>query len=215
MLKVYGRKSAFHVQKAMWFVGELGIAHELVEVGGPAGGLDAPDFRKMNPHGRIPVLDDGGTIVWESHTILRYLAARHGARKYWSDDPAKRTMAERWMDWAQTALQPDFVRGVFWAFYRTPEDRRDMAAVQRKVAQCGNHFKLLDGILEGRNYLLGDELSLADIPAGTNLYRYFNIDIDRPHVPNVERWFSALQERPAFREHVMVPFDELFGRPAD
>lgn len=215
MLTIYGRKSAFNVQKTMWFVGELSITHELIEVGGPAGGLDAPEFRKMNPHGRIPVLDDGGTILWESHTILRYLAARFGAPTYWSNDPAERSNAERWMDWAHTALQPDFVRGVFWAFYRTPEEDRDMPAVQQKVERCRDHFLLLDKILTGRTYLLGDELSLADIPAGTNLYRYFNIDIDRPNVPNVERWYAALQERPAFREHVMVPFDDLFGRPAD
>lgn len=214
MLTIYGRKSAFNVQKTMWLVGELGLAHERIEVGGPAGGLDAPDFRKMNPHGRIPVLIDGETVVWESHTILRYLAARYGSGTFWSDDPAERSQAERWMDWAQTALQPDFLRGVFWGYYRTPEQDRDMAAVQRMIERCAAYVRLLDEVLAGRSYLLGDELSLADIPAGTNLYRYFNIDIDRPEVPNVERWYAALQERPAYREHVMVPFDDLFARPA-
>jgi glutathione S-transferase len=70
----------------------------------------------------------------------------------------------------------------------------------------------LDSMLADRAFLLGDRLTLADIPAGTHLYRYFNIDIARPRVPNVERWYRALAERPAYRAHVMVPFVELEGR---
>jgi glutathione S-transferase len=71
---------------------------------------------------------------------------------------------------------------------------------------------LLDAILANRAFLLGDRLSLADIPAGTHLHRYFGIDIARPHVPNVERWYRTLAERPAYRAHVMVPFGDLYGR---
>jgi glutathione S-transferase len=64
------------------------------------------------------VINDNGTIVWESHAILRYLAARYGRGKFWSDDPAERSESDRWMDWSQTTLQPDFLIGVFWGFYR-------------------------------------------------------------------------------------------------
>src|SRR5262245_18225701 len=171
MLTIYGRKSSFNVQKVMWLVGELGIAHKQIEVGGSFGGLDKPEFRAMNPHGRVPVIEDGGTIVWESHTILRYLAARYGAGAFWSDSPAERSQAERWMDWSQCTLQPDFLTGVFWGFYRTPADQRNMQAVEEKIRRCGEHFQLIDGILAGRQLLLGDRLSLADIPAGTCLHR--------------------------------------------
>ena len=76
MLRIWGRRDAFNVQKAMWLIGELGLPHQHTPAGGSAGGLDDPAFRAMNPHGRVPVIDDGGTVVWESHTILRYLAAR-------------------------------------------------------------------------------------------------------------------------------------------
>jgi len=82
------------------------------------------------------------------------------------------------------------------------------------VRRCGQHFRLIDSMLAGRQFLLGQHLSLADIPIGTTLYRYFNIDIARPDLPNVERWYSALQARPAYRTHVMVPFEELRGRLA-
>jgi glutathione S-transferase len=214
VLTIYGRKSSFNVQKVMWLVGELGIAHKQIEVGGAFGGLDTAQFRAMNPHGRVPVIDDDGTIVWESHAILRYLAARYGAGDFWSDSPAQRSLADRWMDWSQCTLQPDFLTGVFWGFYRTPADQRNMQAVDEKVRRCGRHFQLLDGVLADRRFLLGDRLSLADVPAGTSLYRYFSIDIVRPHVPRVERWYRALQEREAYRAHVMVPFGELYGRLA-
>jgi glutathione S-transferase len=212
MLTVYGRKSSFNVQKVMWLVGELGLSHRPVEVGGAFGGLDAPAFRAMNPHGRVPVIVDGEATVWESHAILRYLAARYGQGRFWSEDAAERSQWERWMDWAHTTLQPDFLAGVFWGFYRTPAAQRDMRAVEEKIRRCAAHFQLLDAILADRAYLLGDRLSLADIPAGAHLYRYFNIDIARPRVPNVERWYRTLGERAAYRAHVMVPFAELEGR---
>ena len=212
MLTVWGRRSSFNVQKVLWLVGELGLDHRHIPAGGFHGGLDAPAFVAMTPHGRIPVIDDNGTVVWESHAILRYLAARYGQDRFWSQDPGARSTWDRWMDWAQTTLQPDFVDGVFWGFYRTPEAQRDRPAIRRSLERCAEHFGLLDGWLGDRPYLEGDDLSLADIPAGTTLYRYFELDIPRPSLPNVEAWYRRLQSRPAFREHVMVPFGELFGR---
>ena len=113
MLRVWGRRSSFNVQKVMWLVGELGLAHERIDAGSTFGGLDAPEFLAMNPHGRIPVIADGQAIVWESHAVLRYLAARHGALQFWPDDLAVRARVDGWMDWSQTALQPDFLVGVF------------------------------------------------------------------------------------------------------
>lgn len=214
MLTVWGRRDAFNVQKVMWFIGELGLEHRHVPAGGDHGGLDDPAFRAMNPHGRVPVIDDGGTMVWESLTILRYLAATYGRKTYWSDDPGERSKAERWMDWSGTTLQPDFLTGVFWGFYRTPAEQRDTAAVAQKLARCAAHMELLDRELATRPWLGGDSFGLADIPAGTNLFRYFGIPIKRPSVPHVEDWYRRLQERPAYREHVMLPFDHMAGRLA-
>jgi glutathione S-transferase len=214
MITIYGRKSSFNVQKVMWLVGELGLDHKHIELGGSIGGLDTPSFLAMNPHGRVPVVDDNGTVVWESHAILRYLAARYGAGTFWRDDPRERALADRWMDWSQCSLQPDFLMGVFWGFYRTPATERNQPEIEKKVRRCAKHLQLLDSILADRTYLLGDRLTLADIPAGTALYRYFNIDIARPTLPRVERWYHALQERSPYRTHVMIPFAELHGRLA-
>jgi glutathione S-transferase len=212
MLKVWGRRSSFNVQKVMWLVGELGLAHRHIDAGGSFGGLDAPQFLAMNPHGRVPVIQDERATVWESHAILRYLAARDGDGPFWSSDPAVRAGIDGWMDWSQTALQPDFLMGVFWGFYRTPEAQRNWPAIRAALARCAGHFGKLERLLKGRSFLMGDALTLADITAGTSLYRYFELEIERPPLPQVERWYRTLQARPAFRSHVMVPFEELRGR---
>jgi glutathione S-transferase len=215
MLKVWGRRSSFNVQKVMWLIGELGLEHQHIDAGGSFGGLDTADFLAMNPHGRVPVIRDDEAIVWESHAILRYLAARHGAARFWPDDPVARARVDGWMDWSQTALQPDFLVGVFWGFFRTPEDKRNWPAIRASLLRCVRHFEKLDRLLEGRSFLLGEELTLADISAGTSLYRYFELEIERPQLTQVERWYRTLQQRPAFCDHVMIPFEELRGRLLD
>jgi glutathione S-transferase len=212
MLKVWGRRSSFNVQKVLWLVGELGLDHEHVNAGGGFGGLDAPAYLAMNPHGRVPVIRDGEATVWESHAILRYLAARHGDGRFWPDDPAARAPIDGWMDWSQTSLQPDFLGGVFWGFYRTPEHKRNWPAINAALTRCAVHFAKLDRQLDGHAFLLGDALTLADITAATSLYRYFELDIERPRLPQVERWYRTLRQCEAFREHVMIPFGELRGR---
>ncbi|MBP0577939.1 glutathione S-transferase [Labrys sp. LIt4] len=214
MLKIWGRRNSFNVQKVMWLVGELGIVHEHIPAGGDFGGLDRPEFLALNPHGRVPVIDDAGTIVWESHTILRYLAARFGTAGFWPDDAGERSLFERWMDWSQTALQPAFLTDVFWGFYRTPETQRDWPRIRRGIEDCSAYFRLLDHWLEGRRHMLGDDLSLADIAVGTTLYRYFNLDISRPEIPYVRAWYERLEARAPYRDHVMIPFDDLRGRLA-
>lgn len=211
MLKIYGRRNSINVQKVMWAVGELGLAHERIDVGGPFGGLNTPEFLAMNPLGRIPVIDDGGTIIWESHAIVRYLAAKYGAGSLWAEDPAVRSIADRWMDWAQADLYPAFF-GVFAGFFRTPESQRNWPAIRAALARCGNLYRILDKQLADQPYLAGDTLTMGDIPAGATLFRFYGMEIERPHLPNLERWFTRLQERAAYREHVMIPFEDMRGR---
>jgi glutathione S-transferase len=212
MLRVWGRRSSFNTQKVLWLLDELGLAYEHIPAGGDFGLLDTPEFLALNPHGRVPVIEDDRAVVWESHSCLRYLAAKYGRGTLWSDDPAERATAEGWMDWAQTALQPAFLMGVFWGYYRTPEAQRNLSAIRRNLGRCAEYFGLLDGMLANRPFLLGDRLTLADIPIGTHLYRYFELDIERPDIPHVTAWYERLQERPAYREHIMLPFGELFGK---
>ena len=212
MLTICGRRNSFNVQKVIWLVGELGLDHAHVPLGGAFGGLDDPQFRARNPHGRIPVIDDEGVIVWESHAILRYLAARHGGERFWPADPAARSYPDRWMDWAQidaaAGLRRRRVRrllphaGGKARLAGDPRRRRALRASLRISRSAGSRTGPSSP---------ATMLTLADIPAGTTLYRYFELDIERPSLPNVEAWYARLAERPAYRQHVMVPFARAEG----
>lgn len=211
MLKVWGRRNSINVQKVMWAVGELGLEHEHIDAGGPFGKLDTEEFERLNPNRRIPVIEDDGAVVWESHAIVRYLAAKYGAGSLWAEDPAARAGADMWMDWTATDLQSVFI-GLFWNLYRTPEPQRNWNLIRQGIARSAILFRLLDRHLEGRRFIAGDSFTMGDIPAGAQLYRYYELEIDRPELLNVEAWYMRLQEREAYRTHVMVPFDELKGK---
>ena len=210
-MRLWGRRSSFNVQKVLWCLAELGLEFEHKQVGGAHGGLDNDCFRSLNPLGKVPVLEDGDVVIWESHAIIRYLAASYSAGNFWPYSPVERSWIDRWMDWSQTALQPDFM-SLFWGFYRTPADQRDTAAIQVAVSACQARYVQLAEQLRSRKYLAGNNFTFADIPAGTSLYRYFEMGVDVERPPEVEAWYARLRERPAFAENIMVPFSELKGR---
>jgi glutathione S-transferase len=76
MLKIWGRTNSLNVQKVMWAIGELDLAHQRIDVGGAFGRLDSPKYKAKNPNDRIPVLEDDGISIWDSHTIVRYIAGK-------------------------------------------------------------------------------------------------------------------------------------------
>lgn len=213
MLKLWGRSNSLNVQKVLWLLGELELAFEHVPAGGDYGRLEEPEFRALNPHGRVPVIEDGETPVWESHSILRHLAERYGGPRFWPSIEQRASVLP-WLDWQQTAFQPPFLTGLFWGYYRTPEAQRDWTAIRTAEAATAEHLVFLDAWLAEREYLAGSQLTLADVPLGTCLFRYFEMDLDHPEVPHVRAWYARLQARPAYREHVMQPFADLKGRLA-
>jgi len=217
MLKIWGRRNSQNVQKPMWLIGELGLAHEHVDAGGKFGVVDTPSFQAMNPNAKVPVIKDGALVLWESLAITNYIAAQYGrdssAGVFWSDDAAERAPAVQWMYWAATSLQPAFLNGIFMAYFRTPEAKRNMQQVESGMAMVGGLMALLDAQLAGKKYVLGEQLSLADIAVGVNLYRYFEIDLPKPAIPNVTAYYERLQARPAYRQHVMVSFADMKGVP--
>lgn len=128
MLRIWGRRSSINVQKVLWAADEIGLAYEHIDAGGDAGGLSEPHFLAMNPHGRVPVVDDGGTVVWESNAVVRYLCARYSDGALSPAGAGPRALADQWMDWALADFQRDFME-VFWGWYRTPEAKRNMPRV--------------------------------------------------------------------------------------
>ena len=204
MLKIWGRPNSINVQKVMWAVGELGVAHEHTNAGAAFGLNDEDWYLAMNPNGRVPVIDDDGFTLYESNAIVRYLAAKHGRGSLQPDGLPANAIANQWMDWQQTTLAPAMF-APFWGLIRTPPEERDQAAIDAGAEECGRLFQLLDAYLAGKDFMAGDRLTTADIPAGAATYRWLGLDIARPEVPNVEAWYARLQERPAYRQHVMLP----------
>lgn len=204
MLQVYGRANSMNVQKVMWTLGELGLAHHRHDVGRGFGGNDQPWYLALNPMGTVPAIDDAGTVVWESNAIVRYLAARYGAGTLWPRDPAGRAAADIWMDWQQTCVLPT-IHPVFWMLIRTPPQERDMAVVESGRKKLESLFTVLDRHLAGRSYVAGATFTMGDIPAGATAYRWLSLPLARPALTNVAAWYARLSERPAFRQHVMLP----------
>jgi glutathione S-transferase len=204
MLKIWGRTSSINVQKVMWTVAELGLPHERIDAGGQFGGLDTAAYAGLNPNRLIPVIEDGATVVWESNAIVRYLAARYGAGSLWSEEPGKRSEADRWMDWQLTVLQP-LIGPIFIGLIRTPPERRDMAAITASADRLGQAMLILDGHLASRPFVAGDQLTMGDIPVGCVCWRYANLDVARPDLPHIAAYRDRLEQRASYRAQVMLP----------
>lgn len=203
MLKIWGRNNSINVQKVMWTVGELGLAHERVDAGGAFGGLDEPAYLKMNPNGRVPVIDDDGVVIWESNSIVRYLCAKHSDGDLWATNPAERSNADRWMDWQAATLIADFT-AIFLGLVRTPEADRDMAVINSATGRINAAVQMLDAHLGENEWVAGEKMTMGDIAVGSMIYRWFALPIDRPDVSNVSAYYDRLVARPAFAEHVMI-----------
>lgn len=204
MLKIWGRPNSINVQKVMWTVGELGLEHERIDVGGAFGGLDSDDYGRMNPNRKIPVIEDGGAMVWESHSCVRYLAATYGAGSLWPEDPTERSVADRWMDWKITTVLPH-LHVCFWGLIRTAEADRNMQAIEKAAEDLGEVWWIFDHHLRNRTFVTGDRLTMGDVPLGAAFYRYANLPIQRPSLPRIEAWHQRLQARTPFTDHVMIP----------
>ncbi|MDA1075049.1 MAG: glutathione S-transferase family protein [Proteobacteria bacterium] len=213
MIHLYGRHTSYNVQKVLWLLDEIGLPYQHSNLGGTFGGLDTDTFGQLNPHRRVPVLTDGPTTVWESHAIIRYLAATYSPAGLWPVEARERAIADQWMEWATNSLMPAFGR-LFWGYYRTPETQRNHAAIEATIKELTVLYRTLDDQLDGRAFLVGDALTMADIPAGTSLYRYFEMGLTVERPANVWRWYESLRMRPAYQERVMDPFEELYGRLA-
>ena len=205
MLNIWGRRNSSNVQKVMWTIGELGLEYKRHTVGDSFGGLDTEEYKKLNPNSVIPVIDDEGVIIWESNAIVRYLAAKHSEGNLWATDPAKRALADQWMDWMQTTVGMD--SGIiFMGLVRTPPEKQNHEAIVAAAKRLGRSYGILDQHLASRDYVNGESFSMGDIPLGVNLCRYFNINVERPELPHIEAWYQRILERPAFQEHVGFPF---------
>jgi glutathione S-transferase len=203
MLKIWGRVNSVNVKKALWAAEELGLKYERIDAGMQFGVNKTPGYLRMNPTALVPTIDDDGFTLWESHTIVRYLAAKHGAGTLWPTDLRARADAERWMDWAFTFQSA--MRNVFWGLIRTPPEKRDASAIEAGCRKSAELLAIPEAVLSEKPYIAGASLTMGDIPLGCEVQRWMRVPIERPVFPNVQAWFDRLCERPAFKKVVDIP----------
>jgi glutathione S-transferase len=203
MLKIWGRTTSVNVQKVLWCCAELGIEYERVDLGGPFGGNQDPEYLAMNPNGLVPTLEeDDGFAFWESNSIVRYLAGKHDKNNVLEPkDPKQRALASQWMDWQLSVVGPA-ITPAFWGLIRTPPEKRDAAAIKASQEKTVAAMKMLEAQLAKTPYVAGPAFSYGDIPVGVMAYRYRQLVPDRPATPNFERWFDAISKRKPFQDHV-------------
>jgi len=202
VIKIWGRNTSSNVQKVMWAVGEIGLPHERIDIGGPFGKNNEPAYLAMNPNGLVPTLEEeDGFLLWESNSIVRYLAAKHKATALEPADLRMRANASKWMDWQLAVLGPA-ITPVFWGLIRTPPEKRDHTAIEQGKKKTTVAVKMMDDQLAKTAYLASDGFSYGDVPVGIMAYRYRQLVPDRPPFPNFERWYATISARPAFKNHV-------------
>jgi glutathione S-transferase len=195
--KLLGRRTSNNVQKVLWLLEELGVAFDHEDYGGPFGKTRTPQYLALNPNGTVPTLLDGSFVLWESNAILRYLAGGQQS-PFYPADPARRALADQWMDWQLGVLSPAF-RPLYVGLVR---DRRDPAALDDALREARRLFQILDAQLGTTPWVAGPALSLADFALGPMVHRWMTLPLERGEQHHLRRYHDALRARPAFARHV-------------
>jgi glutathione S-transferase len=202
MITIWGRRPALNVQKVLWCADELGIEYKQIDAGQHHGVVDEPHYRALNPNGRIPTLEDGTLVLWESNVIVRYLAARYGMGSLCPKDLAERANSDRWMDWQSTTVFYPTFRTYYLTITRTPPEQHDKHQLTGMHARLVDMFSLLDTHLERQPFVAGSAFTMGDIPIGTVIDKWMRIPIDRPAMRHLEAYYHRLNERPAYQANV-------------
>ncbi len=204
MLKIWGRTNSINVQKVLWCCAEVGLKYQRIDAGMQFGVNDTPEYRAMNPNGLVPLIDDDGFVLWESHAIVRYLARKHGMGTLCPAEPRAAADADRWMEWYSTTLW-NHMKPVFWILVRTPPEKRNLAEVEDNRKKLAGYLTMADAQLAKTPFLAGAQFTMGDIPLAVLAQRWFNLPIERPALPHFERWFRTVAERPGFKQHCAAP----------
>ncbi len=206
MITIWGRQNSSNVRKVLWCCAELDIPFERKDVGGGFGGLHDTHYARLNPNAKIPTIEDGDFVLWESNAIVRYLASRYGAGTLWPVDPIVRADADRWMDWQITTIRPPIIDMVLaWLNDCSRYPESNFRAMEKPL-------RTLDAALSDRAFVAGDDFTMGDIPLGLIAYWWYGFDIDHYDTPNVRSWYDRLCERPGYVEHVL---EKPFGPASD
>ena len=210
MLRLWGRKSSINVQKVLWCLAELGFIEgkdfERIDAGLHFGLNNTSEFLKMNPNGLVPTLEDGGLVLWESNTIMRYLVSQYDKKGRFPKDVAALYNSEKWMDWQLATFWPP-LRTTFLGLTRTPEAERNYDVLLKCYQETNKTLGLLDQVLGSQAYCSGNQFNIGDIVVALGVHRWILLNDTFPEktgprseLKNVERWLKQLRTETYFGE---------------
>jgi glutathione S-transferase len=201
MLRVLGRASSINVRKVLWTCREIGLSYDREDWGSGFMPTAVPEFLAMNPNGLVPVIEDEEGILWESNTICRYLASKHGRTDLVPATPRSRALVEQWMDWQATELNSSW-RYAFLALVRQDPGYRDQEQIEASTRDWNEKIGILEKRLSSTAaFVTGDAFTLADVVIGLSVNRWLKTPLERPETPAVMAYYEKLSERPAFMEY--------------
>ena len=195
MIRVLGRKTSGNVQKVLFFLEETGTEYEREDFGRLFENTKTPEYLAMNPTAKVPTVIDGDTVMWESNTILRYLAATK-APELTGTNPAECTEVERWMDFLLAAINPGYL-AAFKGAKLEPSERP--AGFDAQLVDLHAQMAIVSNALDGKEFAALGKLTIADIAMAPIMGRCLNFPYDRPAMPGLEAWFERMSARDAFK----------------
>ena len=201
MYKILGRMTSNNVQKVVWLLDELAVPYTQLDYGGTYGGNRSQEYLAHNPNGTVPTLLCEEVVLWESNTILRYIANKHPSTLYPTDIEA-RGRIEQWMDWQLGTLSPAF-RPLYVSLIR---ERKTIEESHDHHQAAARQFLLLENFLGAQQYIAGASLTLADIAIGPMLYRWFKLGLDQSRMPKLALLLARYASMPAFANAVFREF---------
>lgn len=199
-MRLHGHGSSGNVHKVRLLASWLGIPleHE------PTGFFDAtrtPEFRALNPNGKVPVLVDDDFVVWESGAILAYLA--HGTPLL-PDERRLRAQVLQWMFFEQYSHEPFVATSRSLMHFQGPGPERD-AALESKRAGANHALDVMENHLEGRHWFVGDGPTLADVALVSYTHVAHEGKLDLEPRPNIRAWVERVQNQAGWVD--LDPFD--------
>jgi glutathione S-transferase len=201
MLRILGRASSINVRKVLWACEELQIPFEREDWGSGFKSTQSAEFLALNPCAMVPVIQDGDFTLWESNTIIRYLAAQYDGAQLYPAEAKARARVDQWIDWQASELNRSWSYA-FMSLVRHSPDYQDKSALDDGIKQWSKSMGILDQQLKKTGaYVSGEAFSLADIPIGLSVNRWFETPLAHPEYEAVNAYYERLTQREGFRLH--------------